>query len=122
LSVTVGAALLAAAGVPLPGVEAGIAFSVVLGGLAVAFRAPLPLLVGTLATAAFAVFHGYAHGTELPAGANIAATIAGFAAATALLHGLGIGLALISGHLTNAWLPRVAGGAVAAAGLAFLVG
>jgi urease accessory protein len=122
LGVTVASALLAVAGVGLPGVEAAVALSVVLGGLAVALRAPLPLLVGALATAAFAVFHGYAHGAELPADADLPAAIAGFAAATLLLHGLGIGLAFSFARLSNAWVTRLAGGAVAAAGLAFLVG
>src|SRR5262245_20115131 len=55
-------------GVPLPGVEIGIALSAILLGLAVAREARPPLWAAALLVASFAVFHGHAHGTELPPG------------------------------------------------------
>ena len=55
-----------------------------------AFR--LPLAVSAVLVGLFAVFHGYAHGSELPAAAFGAAVRLGFVAATLVLHGIGIGL------------------------------
>jgi urease accessory protein len=116
----VGAAL-GLQGVALPGVELGIAASVVLLGLAAALRAPLPVLAGAGLCGLFALLHGHAHGAELPAGAGAGAYVAGFVLATAALHGAGIGLGWLAGRGAPAWLPRLAGGAVTAAGLVLLV-
>jgi urease accessory protein len=121
LGVMVGGALLGLAGIPLLGAETVIALSVLLFGLAVAARVSLPVFVGGLLTGVFALFHGFAHGAELPAGADLTVAVAGFSAATALLHGAGICMVLGSQGLSAAWLPRAAGGAVALSGLALLM-
>src|SRR6266545_3323120 len=55
-------------GVPLPGVETAIAMSAVVLGLMVALAARPPLWVAAVLVGGFAIFHGHAHGTELPAG------------------------------------------------------
>ena len=61
-------ALLGFLGEPLPGVEVGIAASAIVLGAAVAFELRPPLVLAALVVGAFAIFHGHAHGTELPAG------------------------------------------------------
>jgi urease accessory protein len=109
-------------GVALPGVEAGIAASVVLLGIAAALRAPLPVLGGAMVCGLFALVHGHAHGAELPDGAGAGAYIAGFTLATLVLHAAGLWLAIGLDRLERAWAPRLAGGAVAIAGVALMVG
>jgi len=109
-------------GVPIPGVEAGIAASAVVLGLMVALGAKPPLWVAAIVVGTFAIFHGHAHGTELPAAADALAYAAGFVIGTGLLHLAGIALGL-----TVRWEPgrvatRAVGGAIAVAGLAFLTG
>jgi urease accessory protein len=79
--------------IPLPFVEAGILASVVVLGLMVALAATLPLGAGAAIIGLFALFHGYAHGAELPQTAGAASYMAGFALATATLHGVGIAFA-----------------------------
>lgn len=108
-------------GVPIPGVEIGIALSaVVLGAMVLtAARPPLPLAAAIVA--AFAIFHGHAHGTELPHASSAILYSLGFVVSTGLLHLAGIGI----GHAAN-WrhgraLVRGAGGVITAAGLFFLV-
>jgi urease accessory protein len=112
-------ALLGLARLPLPAVEPMIAASLLVLGLLVAARARLPEGVGAAIAGVFALFHGHAHGYELPEAASAAAYIAGFMAATLALHGAGIaaGVALRRAH---AWLPRIAGLGVAAYGVALL--
>lgn len=112
-------ALLGLARLPLPAVEPMIAASLLVLGLLVAARARLPEGVGAAIAAVFALFHGHAHGYELPEAASAAAYIAGFMVATLALHGAGIaaGVALRRAH---AWWPRIAGLGVAAYGLALL--
>ncbi len=107
-------------GVPIPGVEIGIALSAVILGLMVACAAPAPLAVAVVLVAAFAVFHGYAHGTELPAGADAIAFSAGFVLATGLLHLAGIAFGTVGRWPVGRLAVRLAGGAIAVAGLAFL--
>jgi urease accessory protein len=113
-------AALGLAGFSLPALEAAIALSVIVLGLAVALKAPLPIAAGAAVCGAFALFHGMAHGAELPAAAAASTYGIGFMLATALLHAAGIGTALALAR--PAWLPRTAGTAVAAAGLALLLG
>jgi len=113
-------ALLGLAGVRLPGVEPMIAASLLVIGLLVAGRAQLPAAAGAALAAGFALFHGIAHGAEL-AGPSAAFALAGMVAATALLHGAGIGLGLLM-RQRAAWLPRTGGAAVALFGAALLVG
>jgi urease accessory protein len=72
-------------GLSLPGVETGISLSVILAGILIATLAKLPTAVGGSLVAAFMVFHGFAHGPEMPAGAALVAYLAGFSVATLAL-------------------------------------
>lgn len=100
--------------VQLPFIETGIALSVVAFGLAVAFRVKLPIALAVALTGVFAVFHGYAHGAEMPMELSGAAYGAGFIAATALLHALGIGFGALVGAMSQSTNFYRAGGAAAA--------
>jgi urease accessory protein len=111
------------AGVALPDTEIGIALSVVVLGLAVALRIGLPTLAAMALVGILAIFHGHAHGAEMPAGAGGLSYAAGFLLATALLHGAGIALGLSAGRLADHGGRRItqaAGGAMALAGVALL--
>lgn len=78
------------AGVALPQVETGIALSLIVFGALVALARPVPVGAGAALAAAFGLFHGFAHGSEGPQGGAALAYMAGFVAATALLHGAGV--------------------------------
>lgn len=107
-------------GVPLPYVEIGIAISAIVLGAMVAMAAQPSLWVAAILVGAFAIFHGYAHGTELPEAANAIAFSIGFVIATGLLHLAGIGFGLLA-RLPNGQLAvRAAGLGIALAGLVFL--
>ncbi len=108
LVMTVGA-MLGIAGVPLPAVEPGIAASVMVLGLAVAAALPGPLWLAYVIVGVFALFHGHAHGTELPGAANASAYAAGFVLATGALHVAGIVLGLAGGWRGGKAALRVAG-------------
>lgn len=109
-------------GVPLPGVEAGIALSALALGAMVALALRPPLWVAAVLVGAFAIFHGHAHGTELPAAASPLAYGVGFVIATGLLHLSGIALGLLARWPAGLGAVRVGGGLIACAGLVFLVG
>ena len=114
--------VLGMAGVPLPPVELGIALSVlVLGGM-IAFAVKAPIWLASLLVAFFAIFHGYAHGKELPDGANAVAFSAGFVIATGLLHLTGIAFGLLTRWPAGRLAVRGAGGVIALVGLAYLGG
>jgi urease accessory protein len=83
-------------GLSLPMVEPAIACSVLVLGLLIAGSVRLPTIAGAGLVGLFAVFHGYAHGLELPQAASPILYGLGFVLATTLLHGLGIGFALSS--------------------------
>jgi urease accessory protein len=107
-------------GVPLPGVEVGIAASAVLLGLAVMFALRPPLAVAVIVVGFFGIFHGHAHGTDLPPGESALLYSLGFVVATGCLHGLGI-----AAGLTHRWrwgrsMLRTAGVIVAIAGVFYL--
>jgi len=108
-------------GAALPGAEIGIAVSVIILGLAIALKAAPPLAAGTAACALFAIFHGHAHGAELPEGASSVGYALGFVLVTASLHGAGLALA---GFLAARapLIARVAGGGLVLAGVAILAG
>lgn len=113
------------AGVGLPFVETGIALSVVVLGLAVALRVSVPTLAAMALVGFFAVFHGHAHGAEMPADVSGAAYATGFVLATALLHGVGIALGLTVarlGEFAGRRAVQLAGGAMALVGVVILVG
>ncbi|HSL68682.1 MAG TPA: HupE/UreJ family protein [Longimicrobiales bacterium] len=107
-------------GVPLPGVEIGIAASAILLGAMVALQARPPLALAGLLVAFFAVFHGHAHGTELPAGQSGLLYSLGFVVATGLLHAVGIAIGLIHRWSSGRLLLRGAGVVVTLAGVFFL--
>src|SRR6218665_1812188 len=96
-------------GIPLPGVEVGIALSAVLLGAMVAFAVRPPLWVAGLMVAVFAVFHGHAHGTELPHESSPLVYSLGFVIATGLLHLAGIGFGAL-GQPPAGRAPRRAAG------------
>jgi urease accessory protein len=109
-------------GVPLPGVETGIALSAIVLGMMVALAAKPPLPVAAVLVGAFAIFHGYAHGAELPPGTDAVAYSVGFVVATGLLHLTGIAFGQLARWPAGRMAVRVAGGAIALAGIAFLNG
>ena len=104
-------------GVPLPAVELGITVSVVVLGSMIALDRHPPLWGAALIVAFFAVFHGYAHGAELPGQAGAVAYSAGFVTATGLIHVTGIGIGFVTRLPHGAGMLRVGGGAIAATGL-----
>jgi urease accessory protein len=105
---------------PMPPVEIGIALSVlVLGGcIAAALRAPTWAAITIIAT--FALFHGYAHGRELPSAADPIGYSTGFVLTTGLLHVAGIVIGLLADRRGGATAIRTAGAAIAATGVLFL--
>ena len=107
-------------GVPLPGVEVGIAASAVLLGAMVATESRPPLALAAALVAFFAVFHGHAHGTELPPGQSGLLYSFGFVVATGCLHAVGIALGLLHRWRSGRMALRGAGAAVGVAGLVFL--
>lgn len=109
-------------GIPVPAVEVGIALSAVVLGLMILFAARPPIWMAAIVVGAFAVFHGYAHGTELPATANAFAYAVGFVISTGLLHMIGIGFGLLVKWPAGRIAVRGAGGLISVAGVAFLAG
>jgi urease accessory protein len=107
-------------GVPLPGVEIGIAISGIILGISVLSEWRPPLWVAAVVVGIFAIFHGHAHGTELPTGASGMLYSIGFVMATGLLHALGITIGLIHRWRWGRWTLRFAGAVVALAGTRFL--
>jgi urease accessory protein len=117
--------LMAVAGIGLPMVEFGIAVSVVLLGILVGLAARIPSPAAMVLVALFALFHGHAHGTELPETAVPVLYASGFVAATALLHGIGVGAGLLAkrfGARVAAHALRAGGALVALAGAILLAG
>ena len=115
-------AVAAIAGFGLPIVEVMIVASVIALGALIAGGVKVPVAAATAIVAAFALFHGQAHGLEMPANAGGLSYLAGFAVATALLHGLGLAVGQFGGRLLEGRAIRLTGGAVLAAGLALMVG
>ena len=107
-------------GVHLPGVEFGIAASALLLGVMVCVEARPRLIWAAVLVGIFGLYHGHAHGTELPPGQNGMLYSMGFVIATGCLHALGIGLGLIHPWPAGKWALRVAGGGIAIMGLCFL--
>ena len=119
LVMAVGGAL-GVAGVSLPGVEIGIASSALVLGVMVLAAARPPLWLAALIVATFAVFHGHAHGTELPEAATPLAYSLGFVLSTGLLHMLGIAFGLLTRWRSGVVLVRTSGALIAMAGALFL--
>jgi urease accessory protein len=113
------------AGIEMPFVEIGIAASVIVLGVAVALQWNLPVAGAMALVGFFALFHGHAHGAEMPIDASAFAYGAGFILATAILHVIGIGLGLGIGILAKSTSQRVVqagGGIMSLAGVAILTG
>jgi urease accessory protein len=108
------------AGIGIPFVEIGIGLSVVVFGAAVALRANVPVVTAMAVAGFFAIFHGHAHGAEMPDNVSGFEYAVGFVLATALLHAAGIGLGLAIGKMSDVRGTRVAqltGGVVAGVGI-----
>jgi len=119
-AVMAGGALLAMWGLHLPGVEIGIALSVLVLGTCIATAFGAPVWLASTIVAAFALFHGYAHGQELPSAADPVGYSTGFVLATGMLHVLGIGIGTLNALPGGAFATRVMGGLIWTAGLGFL--
>lgn len=107
-------------GVAIPHVETGIAMSGIVLGLMVTFAAKPPIWIAAVIVGFFAVFHGHAHGTELPAAANAMTFAAGFVISTGLLHLSGISLGLLAHWPWGRIIVRAGGLAIALVGCGFL--
>lgn len=103
--------------IAVPFIEGGILTSVVLIGALIAAGKKLPVAAGAAIAGVFAIFHGHAHGAEMPLVAGALTYSVGFVLATAMLHGVGIvaGRALEKAHIER--IARVSGGAIAAGGV-----
>jgi urease accessory protein len=107
-------------GIPLPGTEYGIADSMILLGTAVVFAWKPPLWVAAALVSCFAIFHGHAHGTELPPGQDGLLYSMGFVCATGCLHGIGVSVGLVHRWSWGQLFLRLVGAFVAAMGVYFL--
>jgi len=113
------------AGYGMPMVETGIAISVVVLGASVAMKMKTPTIVVTGIVGLFALFHGHAHGAEMPADAAGVAYAGGFVAATALLHAAGVGVGFLIERIDGSQglsVSRVVGGIGVVAGVGLLAG
>jgi urease accessory protein len=113
--------ILGGLGVPIPGIEIGIALSAIVLGMMIALVVRPPLWVAGVIVGIFAIFHGYAHGAELPESANAISYAMGFVIATGSLHALGILIGVINKWPAGAKILRVGGVGVALCGVYFLV-
>jgi urease accessory protein len=107
-------------GIPLPGVEIGIALSAILLGAMVVGEVRPQMIIAALLVGFFAIFHGHAHGTELPPGQSGLLYSMGFVIATGCLHGIGIALGLVHRWPAGKLALRGAGACIAGMGMAFL--
>jgi urease accessory protein len=117
VSLMAAGAALGMGGISVPGIEQGIMASVLVLGLLVATAARLPLAAGAAIVGGFALFHGFAHGSEMPANASGFAFGAGFVFSTLLLHAVGLAIGLFAQASARTPLLRVAGLAVVAGAL-----
>jgi urease accessory protein len=101
----------------IPYAEQGILLSILVLGLLIAVALKLPLLISAVVVAIFALFHGYAHGMEMPSLSGGVTYSFGFALATMLLHMVGIGLGTGLQSLKAGRLTRVVGAVIAGAGI-----
>jgi len=113
-------AMMGLLGMPLPGIEVGIAISAIVLGIMVLREVRLNLNLAVILVGCFAVFHGHAHGTELPAGQSGLLYSMGFVTATGCLHGLGIAVGLIHRWPMGKLVLRGSGALIATMGVFFL--
>lgn len=107
-------------GIPLPGVEIGIAVSAIILGALILGEVKMPLSAAIAIVAFFAVFHGHAHGTELAPGQNAMLYSIGFVVSTGCLHGIGIAIGLVHRWKPGRIVLRAAGLLVMLGGLYYL--
>lgn len=119
-TVMVTGAAMAMFGIPLPPVEIGIALSVLVLGGCIALSFEAPVWAASFIVTTFAVFHGYAHGKELPSAADPIGYSAGFVFATGLLHMLGIGIGFLNHWPGGVVVTRSVGGVIGTVGVWFL--
>jgi urease accessory protein len=112
--------ILGITGVPLPGVEIGIALSIVALGAAIACEWKPQEWISLLLVSIFAICHGHAHGAELPRAADPADYAIGFVLATGMIHLIGIGVGLALHKPFNGRIARILGGLIAITGIYFL--
>lgn len=113
-------AMMGLLGIPLPGIEIGIALSAILLGAMVLGEVRPKLIIAALLVGFFAIFHGHAHGTELPPGQSGLLYSMGFVIATGILHGTGITLGLIHRWPAGRITVRGVGVFIAVMGVVFL--
>ncbi len=125
VAMAAGGGILGVSHLALPYVEAGIAVSVIVLGLVVALQPRLPLASAVAMVGLFGLYHGFAHGAEMPADASGLAYGIGFLGATVALHlgGIGLGLGINSlGTRPAKRLAQVGGAAMAVIGVVLLIG
>ena len=113
-------AMMGLLGIPLPGIEIGIAVSAILLGAMVLGEVRPKLYIAAVMVGFFAIFHGHAHGTELPAGQSGLLYSMGFVIATGVLHGIGILIGTIHRWPAGKMALRGAGAFIAVMGVFFL--
>jgi urease accessory protein len=114
-------ALLGMLAVPVPSIESGVALSVVVLGTCIALSVRAPVGAAALIVGTFALFHGYAHGRELPSAADPIGYSAGFVLATGLLHVAGICIGFLNERPGGAAVTRILGGLIGITGVWFLL-
>jgi urease accessory protein len=113
-------AMMGLLGLPVPGVEIGIALSALILGIMIWVEVRPKMVLAVVLVGVFAIFHGHAHGTELPAGQSGLLYSMGFVIATGVLHGVGIALGFLKDLRGGRFYLRVAGAFIAAMGVFFL--
>lgn len=108
-------------GVNVPFIEEGILVSVLVLGVLIAGAFKFPVVIGAMIVALFAVFHGHAHGTEMPLAINAISYGIGFSLSTALLHFIGISAGIWLQKLNLDVINRFVGGAIALGGFYLVV-
>jgi urease accessory protein len=121
VAVMLAGAGLGLAGLTLPFIEGGILLSVLLLGVVLAAAWRLPVVASTGLVGVFGLFHGFAHGAEMPAALSSLAYSAGFTTTTLLLHGAGIAAGLALQQFKVPSVQRLAGGAIIAASLYLII-
>ena len=109
-------------GVPVPFIVPGIALSSIIIGLAIAFKWQAPLSIASIIVGLFAIYHGYAHGQNLPAASNPIAFAFGFVLGSGTLHLIGILFSLLDRYRWGVRSLQLAGVIIALVGLAVLTG
>jgi urease accessory protein len=117
VSVMILGGILGFTGFPVPFIEEGILVSLLLFGVLIAGAFKLPLAYSAFVVGIFAIFHGHAHGAEMPVTIGAISYTLGFALATAMLHLAGIGFGMLTQKANLQTVSRFAGGAIALGGI-----